>query len=91
MATVTRMVCDVCRHESADTDRFLIINRLMVAEMPAPSSEPATGRIIIDDLDEPATVCGQKCYHEWHARRLAEFYEPTPEQGCERPTDGGAA
>jgi len=79
MATVTRLVCEVCGHESADTDRFLVINRLMVAEMPAPSSGPATGRIVIDDAEEPVTVCGQECYHRWHAERLAEFYDPKRE------------
>lgn len=77
MVTVIRFVCAVCGHESADTDRYLVINRIMVAEMPAPSSGPATGRIVIDDAGEPVTVCGQKCYHEWHAEQLAEFFDPS--------------
>jgi hypothetical protein len=85
MGIVTRIQCDVCGEEVPPGGIYLAINRTMVAEMPAGSG---SGRIVIDDLEEPVQVCGQKCYHQWHARKLAEFYEPKRES--EKALDRGA-
>ena len=84
MGIAVRMVCDICGRESTHGELYLAILKLCVAEVPEP---PISGTIIVDLASVDAheiTVCGQECYHKWHARRLAEYFEPKREvQGCE--------
>ena len=77
MSVMTVLECDVCHIRSAEVGEWIEITEVVVTRMLNPN---AHGPYIINengiDLPRPH-VCGQGCYHKWHAKKLAEFYDPS--------------
>jgi hypothetical protein len=82
MGIVTKFRCDVCGAESETGQGYLELFQIAVREA---SRQVGKGKIVVDTGDDtPAPlVCGQECYHKWHAAKLAQHFDPVRHEDIE--------
>lgn len=74
MSKVWKYKCNQCGAESDTGASYLEILDVVVVTV---EPDHKIGRRVIEN-DSELHVCGQECYHKWHAAQLAKFYEPKP-------------